>query len=59
MLGRWCHRSSPSYARCDPDLKSHLANVDNNLPTAQTQRVLHEDTPRDPVSAVFFDSYGV
>ena len=57
MLGRWCHRKSPEYPKCDPLLKTHLANIDNGatlwMPVPQSK----PPTDRDPVS-VFSDTYG-
>jgi hypothetical protein len=30
-LGRWCHPSSDKYKdNCKPDIKAHLANLDNS-----------------------------
>lgn len=30
-LGRWCHPSSEKYKdKCKPDIKAHLANLDNS-----------------------------
>ena len=30
-LGRWCHPSSDKYKdKCKPDIKAHLANLDNS-----------------------------
>lgn len=62
MLGRWCHRQSPEYPKCDPLLKTHLANIDNgatlwNRVTPPPQRV-PPPVDRDPVS-VFSDCYGI
>lgn len=56
-LGRWCHPLSS--ARCNQDVKAHLANIDNSFTSLATKKIKrqNEETTRDTVS-VFVDTYG-
>lgn len=52
-LGRWCLMSSNP--KCDPDLKSTLANYDNGFETMRRSVVNVEQLERDPVTAFLED----
>ena len=45
MLGRWCHRTSERYPKCDWMQKVDMANMDNNI-SATASKVLRRD-PQD------------